>query len=182
MKTEPPVVKEKKALKGGGLKILLILLTLTAMGLGILGVITNTKLNSTMESQIVLQNQLDNLSLKNETITSDLDTAKADLEKAKTNLEKVKKDLLSTEASLTRVNGDATKLQADIDKALTLVDLLSGTIIEKVPPAELQNRVEATNDLTLKEKYERFSTTGSQTDFEDWLEYIFKTLSALLKT
>lgn len=182
METEPSVVKEKKASKGGGLKILLILLILTAMGLGILGVITNAKLNTIMESQVALQKQLDNLSLENETITSNLDTAKADLEKAKANLEKAKKDLLSTEASLTRVDGDATKLQADIDKALAFVDLLSGTIVEKVTPVELQNRVEATNDLTLKEKYERFSKTGSQTDFEDWLEYVFKTLSALLKT
>lgn len=182
METDPLIVKEKKALKGGGLKILLILLTLIALGLGILGVITNTKLSTTMESQVALQKQLDNLLLEDETITSDLDIAKADLEKAKANLEKAKKDLLSTEASLTRVNGDATKLQADIDKALTFVDLLLGAIVEKVTPAELQNRVEATNDLTLKEKYEKFSTTSSQTDFEDWLEYIFKTLSSLLKT
>ena len=182
METEPPVVKEKKASKGGGLTVLLILLILAALGLGILGVMTNTKLNTTMESQVVLQKQLDDLSLENETITSDLDTAKADLEKAKADLEKAKKNLSSTESSLTKVNGDAAKLQADIDKALKFVDLLSGAIVEKVNPVELQNRVEATNDLTLKEKYEKFLKTGSQTDFEDWLEYIFKTLSALLKS
>ena len=181
METDAPVVEEKKALKGIGLNVLIILLVLAALGLGIWGAMLGIKLNATLESQTALQKQYEELLPQNKTMTSNLDTAKAELEKAKVDLENAKKGLASTEASLAKVKENNAKLQADVEKALMYVNVLSGIFVEKESLVENINRIDATGDSALKEKYEKVSETGRETDAAEWLEYLLKTLNELLK-
>jgi hypothetical protein len=172
---------ETKVSRGVGLTVLIILLALAALGLGIWGYMISTKLNTTLESQTVLQTQYDDLKKQNETTISDYDTAQTDLEKNKTTLENYKKYLSSTETSLAKAKDAAVKIQGDVDQALKYIDVLSSLIVQKESRVEIQKRIEITNDPTLKEKYDKLSQTGSQADATAFLEYILKTINNLLK-
>lgn len=182
METETPAVTpEKKTSKSPALTVLIVLFLLAAIGLGVWGKMTSDKVAATLEAKTALDAKFDSLAAENGTTLTDFEAAKTELETAKADLEKAQKDLTGTQESITRVQENIAKLQSDIDKALKYTAVISGFLVEKESLAENLNRIKATGDTALQEKYDAVERTGSEKDATTFLEHIVKAIAALLK-
>lgn len=179
MQSESSLPQEPKAAKKLNLStIFLVILLIALAGVGYWAFSLNTTLKATQSELTTLKGDYANLTTEKNKLSSNLDQTTAELETTKAELETTKAELTTAQADLSKANSEVTSLKATIKKAWLFAEVARGLFVEDDNNIQAGLRILATGDATLKSKFEAIKT---QDDFNTFLDYLFNTLSNMLK-
>ena len=160
---------------------LLVVLVLTALGLGYWTYKQSATLKSAQGSLAGLQKKYEGLISEKNKLASQLSTTSIDLANTNSELEKTKEALTIARAELSEANKERSALAEKMEKASGYLDVMRGAFEDDDTYFGTFFKVLSTGDSKFLGFWNQFEETGDDQDFLIWITYLFTTAVDILE-